>query len=120
MSNTESYEGSGVDAPPTPRSTNSEYDYLSPPNRLTKSPPRLQTLNAQTGSCSKPKFNSFLKTLDLERSNLLIKDQNTHNFAQTPSNQLSYIDQYNTTGVTRAMNKILVDQDSSNSLTGPD
>ena len=62
MSNTESFDNSGVDAPPTPRSTDSEYDYLSPPNRMTKSPPRLKTLNAQTASCSKPRFNSFLKT----------------------------------------------------------
>ena len=65
MSNSESYDGSGVDAPPTPRSSNTEFDNLSE-HKMTPAPSRLQTLNAQNLSASKPRFNSFLKTMELE------------------------------------------------------
>ena len=53
-----------------------------------------------------------------ERSNLLIKDQYTNNLAQTLSNQLSFNDNPKATVVSGIMNKILVNQDSRDSVTG--
>ena len=110
MSQSESFDGSGVDAPPTPRSTNSEYDNLSRKG-LTPAPPRLQTLNAHTLSISKPKFNSFLKTVDLEKSNQQILDQEI-NHSRTPLNLTSTFEHYNTTGLSQIANKNVVNQDT--------
>ena len=55
-----------------------------------------------------------------ERSNLLIKDQCTNNLVQTLPNQLSFNDRHKATVVSGIMKKILVNQDTRNSMTGHD
>ena len=52
-----------------------------------------------------------------ERSILTIKDQYTNNLAQILSNKLSFNDNHKATVVSGIMNKILVNQDSRDSVT---
>jgi len=72
ISRSESSFASGVDAPPTPRSSNSDFDHNNKSEKARTYQTHLLTLNTHTLSQKKPLFNSFLKTCEANKSNYML------------------------------------------------